>query len=101
MRNTSKVAGDEVAELYLEFPSLPGAPLRALRGVERVHLLPGQTRSVTYTLNARDLSMVNEQGEHVAAPGEYTVFVGGTQPGQTAGGVSGKLAITGEMKLPR
>ncbi len=66
-----------------------------------MHLLPGESRTVSYTLKPRDLSMVNEQGEHVVAPGEYTVFVGGAQPGDTAGGVNGKLAITGEMKLPR
>jgi beta-glucosidase len=101
VRNASKVAGDEVAELYLEFPSIPGAPVRALRGFARVHLLPGETHHVTYTLKPRDLSMVNEQGEHVVAPGEYTVFVGGAQPGDTAKGVEGKLTITGEAKLPR
>jgi beta-glucosidase len=101
VRNTSKVSGDEVAELYLEFPSIPGAPARALRGFARVHLLPGETRHVTYTLKPRDLSIVNEQGEHVVAPGEYTVFVGGAQPGDTAKGAEAKLTINGEMKLPR
>jgi beta-glucosidase len=101
VRNTSKIGGDEVAELYLEFPSIPGAPLRALRGFARVHLAAGESHPVVFTLNPRDLSMVNEQGEHVVAPGEYTVFVGGAQPGETAGGVTAHLAITGETKLPR
>ena len=101
VRNTSKIAGDEVAELYLEFPSIAGAPARALRGFARVHLLPGETRHLSYTLNPRDLSMVNEQGEHVAAPGEYTIYVGGAQPAETAGGVSALMEITGDLKLPR
>jgi beta-glucosidase len=101
VRNTSKVAGDEVAELYLKFPSLPGAPLRALRGFARVHLLPGQMRPVSFTLQPRDLSMVNEQGEHVVAAGDYTVFVGGSQPGENGPGAEGKLTIAAETKLPR
>jgi len=42
VHNTSKVAGDEVAELYLEFPTRIGAPARALRGLARVHLAPGE-----------------------------------------------------------
>ena len=77
VRNTSGIAGDEVAELYLEFPPTPGAPARALRGFERLRLAPGETRRVTYTLKARDLSMVNDNGECVVAPGEYNIFVGG------------------------
>jgi beta-glucosidase len=101
VRNTSGPVGDEVAELYLEFPSLPGAPLRALRGFQRLHLAPGQKQRVTYTLKARDLSMVNEKGEHLVAPGEYNIFVGGAQPGQTPAGVRAKLVISGEFKLPR
>ena len=101
VRNTSGIAGDEVEELYLEFPPTPGAPARALRGFERLHLAHGETHHVTYTLKARDLSMVNDNGEHVVAPGEYSIFVGGAQPGDTAGGVRTRLEITGEFKLPR
>jgi beta-glucosidase len=101
VRSRSGPAGDEVAELYLEFPSVPGAPRRALRGFERLHLAPGETRHVTYTLKARDLSVVNDKGEHAVAPGEYNVFVGGAQPSETPAGVSAKLEITGEFRLPR
>jgi beta-glucosidase len=101
VRNTSGPAGDEVAELYLEFPAVPGAPLRALRGFERVHLAPGETRHATFTLKPRGLSMVNEKGEHLVAPGEYSIFVGGALPGEASGGVSAKLEIAGELKLPR
>jgi len=101
MRNNSGPVGDEVAELYLEFPSVPGAPLRALRGFQRLHLAPGETQHVTYTLKARDLRMVNDKGEHVVAPGEYSVFLGGAQPSETSVGVHAKLEITGEFKLPR
>src|SRR5208337_4696125 len=38
--NTGKVGGDEVVQLYLNFPSVAGAPLKALRGFRRVHLDP-------------------------------------------------------------
>jgi hypothetical protein len=50
---------------------------------------------VTYTLKARDLSTVNEKGEHIVAPGECNIFVGGAQPGETAGGVRAGVGITG------
>jgi beta-glucosidase len=101
VRNTSKVTGDDVAELYLEFPSIPGAPLRALRGFARVHLLAGANRHVSYTLRPRDLSMVNEKGELLVAAGDYTVFVGGAEPDAAGSGVKASLTISGETKLPR
>jgi beta-glucosidase len=101
VRNTAGISADEVAELYLECPPSPGAPLRALKGFERVHLAPGETRHVAFKLNPRDLSQVTEKGEHRIMPGSYTVFVGGSQPTEGAHGLEAKLQITGEVKLPR
>ncbi len=57
----------------LSFPSVPGAPLRALRGFERVHLEPGASQTVHFELKPRDLSMVTEAGEPIVAEGAYTV----------------------------
>jgi beta-glucosidase len=101
VRNTAGISAEEVAELYLEYPQSPGAPLRALKGFERVHLAPGETRHVAFKLNPRDLSQVTEKGEHRIMPGSYTVFVGGGQPTEGAHGLEVKLQITGEVKLPR
>jgi beta-glucosidase len=101
VRNTSRVTGDEVVQAYLVFPKLPGAPLRALRGFQRVSIRPGQTAHVRLTLTPRDLSMVNEDGTRLVAAGEYRLFVGGGQPGTGAGGTELALKIDGEQKLPR
>ena len=101
VRNAAGISGDEVVELYLEYPQSPGAPLRALKGFERVHLAPGETRHVAFKLNPRDLSQVTEKGEHRIMPGSYTVFVGSSQPTEGARGLEAKLQITGEVKLPR
>jgi len=101
VKNVSSIAGDEVAQLYLVFPRIPGAPLRALRGVERLNVPAGQTKHVEFTLNPRDLSSVDEDGETRVAPGAYKVFVGGGQPGTKAPGQEVALIIQGERKLPR
>jgi len=98
--NTGTKAGDEVAELYLEFPKVPGAPLRALRGFERVHLDAGASQKVHFRLKARDLSMVTEAGEPIVAEGTYSVSVGGGQPGTGAQVVSGGFAVKGKVILP-
>jgi beta-glucosidase len=89
-----------VVQLYLKFPNVPGAPLRALRGFERVHLSAGESRKVHFDLKDRDLSMVTEAGEPVIAAGDYSVFVGGGQPGTSAQTLEGKFHVNGTKNLP-
>ena len=97
--NTGPREGDEVVELYLEFPKSPTAPLQALRSFTRIHLAAGATQHVVFTLDPRDLSQVNQRGDRVVAGGDYRVWVAGAQPG-TAGGVEARLSIRGEQALP-
>jgi len=98
--NTGKVAGDEVVQLYLRFPDVPGAPIRALRGFRRIHLATGRSQVVRFQLTQRDLSMVTETGNRIVAAGKYTVSVGGGQPGTGAPSVSGTLQVNGQIQLP-
>ena len=100
LTNTGKVAGDEVVQVYLKFPNVPGTPLRALRAFQRVHLDPGASQKLDFQLNPRDLSLVTDAGDIVVAQGEYTVFVGGGQPGTDAPSVSGNFKVSGQIMLP-
>ena len=100
LKNTSRRAGDEVVELYINFPKLPGAPLRALRGFTRLHVEAGESRHVKLALEPRDLSLVNESGDRVIAAGDYLITVGGGQSGTSAARAEARLAIRGEQKLP-
>ena len=100
VKNVGKRAGDEVVELYLAFPKVPGTPIRALRGVQRVHLKAGETRRLHFDLKPRDLSSVTEAGDIVVAPGEYALSVGGGQRGATKAIVAAGFTIDGEQKLP-
>jgi beta-glucosidase len=98
--NTGQRAGDEVAELYLSFPDVKGAPLRALRAFERVHLNAGASQKLHFELRPRDLSMVNEVGEPIIAAGQYTLCVGGGQPHTGAPVVTGTFRVNGQLALP-
>jgi beta-glucosidase len=98
--NTGSKPGDEVAELYLEFPKVPGAPLRALRGFERSHLEAGASEKVHFELRPRDLSMVTEAGEPIVAEGQYVVSVGGGQPHTGAQVLTTTFTIKGKTILP-
>jgi beta-glucosidase len=98
--NTGNRAGDEVAELYLKFPEVPGAPRIALRGFDRVHLEPGESTTARFELKPRDMSMVTELGEPIVAEGTYTVSVGGGQPDTGAPVVTGTFDVKGTLTLP-
>jgi beta-glucosidase len=98
--NSGLRAGDEVTQLYLEFPDVAGAPRRALRAFQRVHLESGESQVVRFALNPRDMSMVTEAGEPIVAEGEYTVTVGGGQPHTGAPGQTGIFKVKGKLTLP-
>jgi beta-glucosidase len=99
--NTSKVDGDEVAELYLRYPKTKASPIHALVGFSRVHVPAGATIPVQIKVDARQWSQVLDNGDRVILPGSYTLFVGGSQPGANAGGVSATVMVAGKKTLPR
>jgi beta-glucosidase len=100
VKNTGKREGDEVVQLYITFPKVDGAPLKALRGFTRVPLKAGEQQHVKLTLSPRDLSYVNAAGDRLITAGDYLITVGGGQPSTPAAHADGHLTITGEQKLP-
>lgn len=74
LTNSGEISGHEVPQLYL---GIPDAPIRQLRGFERVPLNAGETKIVTFALTRRDLSIwdvVMQQWR--VQRGEYGVWIG-------------------------
>jgi beta-glucosidase len=77
--NTGSRVGDEVAQLYINDPVASiSQPVRRLRGFERVTLQPGQTRTVSWTLDRDDVGFYNNRGRFVVENGRINVYVGNT-----------------------
>lgn len=78
LKNTGKVTGKEVAQLYLhdEFASV-AKPVKELKGFEMVELKAGETKTITFTLTDAELGFYNPQNEFVVEPGSFKVMVGG------------------------
>ena len=78
LKNTGKVTGKEVAQLYLhdEFASV-AKPVKELKGFEMVELKAGETKTITFTLTDAELGFYNNQNEFVVEPGTFKVMVGG------------------------
>ncbi|KAL5362002.1 putative beta-glucosidase M [Aspergillus floccosus] len=74
VQNSGSVDGDEVAQLYL---GIPDAPVRQLRGFEKVGIPPGQTANVEFSLTRRDLSVWDTEAQQwKLQSGDYQVYVG-------------------------
>ena len=79
VRNTGKRAGAEIAQVYVGLPAAAGEPPKRLVAWEKVQLAPGETKSVSLTLDPQYLSIFNvDKDDWELLPGEYKVFVGGS-----------------------
>ncbi|HEY5971450.1 MAG TPA: beta-glucosidase BglX [Pseudoxanthomonas sp.] len=76
--NTGTRAGDEVVQLYLrdDVASIT-RPVKQLRGFRRIHLLPGKSQTLAFTLTGDDLAFYDSAMKRVVEPGTFTVFAGG------------------------
>ncbi|MGA2808710.1 MAG: glycoside hydrolase family 3 N-terminal domain-containing protein [Terracidiphilus sp.] len=75
--NTGTIAGDEVAQLYVrQDVTSVETPERALKGFSRIHLQPGETKTVTFEVPQDDLAIWNAERKWVVEPGAFTVWVG-------------------------
>ena len=92
--NTGARAGDEVVQLYTSHTtaSVP-VPIRQLQGFTRIHLQPGETKSVTFTVTQSQLSVINHDGKRVIEAGKFRVAVGGGQPLEGSGALESTFVI--------
>jgi beta-glucosidase len=77
--NTGSAAGDDVVQLYLHenYTSIL-QPVEKLEGFQRVTLAPGQSKTVTFTLDRQNFGYYNDQGQFVVQPGPFNLWVSDT-----------------------
>ena len=81
VENTGDRAGDDVVQLYLtDLTTSVITPVIELKGVQRVALNKGETKTVTFELTPYQLSFLNADMDRVIEPAEFHVHVGGASP---------------------
>jgi beta-glucosidase len=103
VKNTGKIAGDEVVQLYLsDSQASVSVPVRSLVCVQRINLKPGEARRVSFKVTPRQMSAVMNDGRRIVEPGEFSISFGGKQPGfsgstdaQTTSVIQNKFSVTG------
>lgn len=75
--NTGKRAGDEVVQLYTrDILSSVTTYEKNLAGFERIHLKPGESKEVVFTLDRKHLELLNADMKWTVEPGEFAIMAG-------------------------
>jgi beta-glucosidase len=76
--NSSSVAGDAVAQLYIhQRYGSASRPVRQLKGFERISLQPGETKTLKFPLGKDELKYWNPQTKQwIVEPSEFNVWAG-------------------------
>ena len=93
VRNTGRLDGDEVVQVYLANKQDFTAPIRSLKAFDRIGLKAGESRSVEFVIPAEEVTLVDMYGKKVPMVGDVTVSAGGGQPGY------GQPCLTAVIKL--
>ncbi|RXK58960.1 glycoside hydrolase family 3 protein [Lacibacter luteus] len=77
LKNTGKVKGDEVVQLYIrdELSSV-ARPLKELKGFQRITLAPGEEKEVVFTITPDLLKMLDVNLKEVIEPGTFRIMIG-------------------------
>ena len=75
--NTGNLNGNEVVQLYVEFPAAANSPVMQLRGFDKTYLTKGASTTVKFQLQRRDLSIWDVVSQNwKLVPGTYMVHFG-------------------------
>ena len=98
--NAGSKESDEVVELYLSHPKQAYAPLYALKGFQRIHLLAGQSRKIKFRITPGLMKIINENGQSVLPSGALKIVIGDSSPGNRSEilGASRHVETTVEVK---
>ena len=79
VKNTGKMDGEEVVQVYLKYNNDKEGPSHALRGFKRMEIEKGETEELEITLEREDFEWFDTQNNTMRAlEGEYTIYYGGT-----------------------
>ena len=75
--NTGKCEGTETVQVYVKALDDPGAPIKALKGLQKLDLNAGETKTATITLDGEAFEYYNESIDELSVkPGRYQILYG-------------------------
>lgn len=78
LTNTGKLAGEEVAQLYIHDPlASVSRPVKELKGFQKVLLQPGESRDISFEITPDMLAFYRLDMTYGLEAGDFEVFIGG------------------------
>lgn len=98
VKNTGKIDGDEVVQLYVSLPdSKLKHAIRSLQGFKRIHLKAGETKTVEFTLEPWQMAARDKDNFAVVEAGKVIISIGGKQPDKKA--IATRQVVVKDVKL--
>ena len=77
VKNVGSIEGDEVVQLYIrDLLASVTRPVMELKGFQRIHLLPGQAKEISFAITPAMLSMLDKDLKTVVEPGDFRIMIG-------------------------
>ncbi len=78
LTNTGRFDGKETVQLYTrDITASVVRPVKELKGFQQVFLKAGESKKITFTINAEDLRFYNDKLQYIFEPGDFKLFIGG------------------------
>jgi len=98
--NTGNMAGDEVAQVYIkDVEASCAVPNWQLSGMKRIKLESGESAEITFEILPEQLAVVNDDGQSVIEPGDFEIYVGGSQPDTRSIKLMGKAPLKALLQV--
>jgi beta-glucosidase len=99
LANTGAWAGEEVVQVYLgDLETSVTAPVNSLVGFQRVRLAAGERRTLSFSIPAERMMLVDDEGQFKLEAGRFRLVVGSCSPGQRGQQLGAALALVGEFE---
>lgn len=100
LKNTGTVEADEVVQFYLgALETRLSAPISQLIGFQRVHLKPGQSKTVKLAVTPEMLMQFDEDGQQIFEPGKFRLTAGSCSPGARGVALGASQPVSVEFQI--
>jgi beta-glucosidase len=98
--NSGKIAGDEIVQLYIkDLHSTFRVPIQSLKGIKKIHLEPGSSQEISFTVTPEMMSSVDEAGASLLEKGDIQLTIGGASPGKRSIDLGAAEFLTGTFSI--